>query len=126
MAKELKNYSPTAGDIPAVEGFQKIDQSSLSGATGEAGSSLSDGIGKKISDVAQTVGGVFADHSEKLFGACLLVGYVLVFNSGQLKNWDDFKRFVAILPIFILFYVLINIPKWLNKRKKSKPPSENS
>lgn len=96
------------GNIPSTDEFQRVKDASIGGKTGEP---ERNGFGGKISDVAQTVQGVFANHSEKLFAIIALVGFTLIFYSGNIKTWDDFWRYTVFLGVVLIFYVILLIGK---------------
>ena len=107
MAQEFTPQTDI-GNIPSTDEFQRVKDSSIIGKTGEP---ERNGFSGKISDVAQTVQGVFANHSEKLFAITALVGFTLIFYSGNIKAWNDFWRYTAFLGVVLIFYVVLLIGK---------------
>lgn len=100
MVKEINNITDI-GEIPESNEFQKVNQVSQ-GKTGEPSISK-DGL----SHVADTVKGIFTEHSEKLFALIALVGYTFVFNSGHIQDWDAFYRYSVFLIVIIAFYTIL-------------------
>lgn len=118
MAKEFTDIT-NIGDIPQSGDFQRVNQSPTGGKTGEAQSG--GGISDRVSDVVHTVKGIFADHSEKFFSLVALIGFTLIFYSGNLKDWLDFWRYSAFLGIVICFYSILLLGKWITQKiKKDK------
>ena len=109
MAKEI-NTITNVGVIPESSEFQKVNQVSQ-GKTGEPFSRDRD---SKIPDTVNAIKGIFAKHNEKLLTLTALVGYIFVFYSGNMENWDDFILYVNILPVIIIFYLVLCLVKWIN------------
>ena len=116
MAQEFTPQT-NIGDIPATDKFQRVKDTSIIGKTGEPERSR---IGGKISDVAETVQGVFANHSEKLFAITALVGFTLIFYSGNIKTWFDFWRYTAFLGVVLIFYIVLLIGKKISEKMDKK------
>jgi len=116
MAQEFTPQT-NIGDIPPTDEFQRVKDASISGKTGEPERG---GIGGKISDVAETVQGVFANHSEKLFAITALIGFTLIFYSGNIKAWSDFWRYTAFLGIVLLFYIILLIGSKISEKIEKK------
>jgi hypothetical protein len=114
MAKEFTPQTDV-GNIPATEEFQRVKDAPIKGDTGEP--SRPDWAGKPY-EIAQTVQGIFSNHSEKLFAIIVLIGFTLIFYSGNLKNWCDFWRYTAFLGVFIAFYLILIIAKAIGKKLK--------
>lgn len=115
MAKEFDTQTDI-GNIPSSDEFQRVKQTSTGGKTGEP---IRESISDRVSDVAHTVKGIFAEHSEKLFAIVALIGFTLVFYAGHIENWYDFWRYSAFLGIVFGFYLLLAFGKWI-KNKFSK------
>jgi hypothetical protein len=112
MAKEFDTQT-NIGNIPAGDEFQRVKQTPTGGKTGEP---IRESIGDRVSDVAHTVKGIFAEHSEKLFAIVALIGFTLVFYAGHIKDWLDFWRYSAFLGIILCFYLLLSFGKWLKSK----------
>jgi hypothetical protein len=115
MAKEILSTTDV-GKIPESDEYQRVNQS----PQGKTGEPVSVSIGDRISDVAHTVKGIFSEHSEKLFAITALIGFTLIFYAGNIKNWSDFLRYTAFLGIVLIFYLFLNIGKWICKKFSSK------
>ena len=119
MTKQFEAEPTSAGHVPSLTGFQRIDQSPRGGPTGEP-THLAPPAGH-FYDVAQTVKGVFADHSDKLLAVIALLGFTFVFYAGNLSSWQDFWRYVSFLPIVLVFYTALSIGKaignWLRRKR---------
>ena len=113
MAKEFIPET-NIGDIPENGEFQRVKDTSLPGATGE--SSRNNFVRDKVSDVAQTAQTLFSDHSEKLLTVVALIGFTLVFYSGNIKDWYDFWRYVAFLGVILFFFVLLQIISYVVRK----------
>jgi len=116
MAQEFTPQTDI-GNIPPPDEFQRVRDTSIGGKTGEP---ERNGFGGKISEVAQTVQGIFANHSEKLFAITALIGFTLIFYSGNLKSWHDFWRYTAFLGIVLVFYLLLIFGKFVGKKFSNK------
>lgn len=93
------------GEIPQSPGdFQRVDQV-MRGETGRGvpdtkSEAIPDGLGKAVRDI-------FERHSEKLFSAIALIGFVVVFYAGNIRTMDDFWRYARFLLVIPLFYSLL-------------------
>ena len=112
MAQEFTPQTDI-GNIPPTEEFQMVKDSSVSGKTGEP---ERNGFVGKISEVAQTVQGIFSNHSEKLFAITALIGFTLIFYSGNIKVWCDFWRYTAFLGVVLVFYVILLLGKKIGEK----------
>ncbi len=115
MAKEFDSQT-NIGNIPSSNEFQRVKETATGGKTGEPIREL---ISDRVSDVANTVKGIFAEHSEKLFALIALIGFTLVFYAGHIENWDDLWRYSTFLIVVLIFYLFLLFGKWL-KNKFSK------
>jgi len=116
MAQEFTPQTDI-GNIPPTDEIQRVKDVSIGGKTGEPDRN---GFGGKISEVAQTVHGIFVSHSEKLFAIIALIGFTLVFYAGHIKDWMDFWRYSASLGVILVFYLFLLIGKWLKNRFSKK------
>lgn len=108
MVKEIISTTDV-GRIPESNEYQRVNQSSQ----GKTGEPVSDSFGDRVSDVVHTVKGIFSEHSEKLFAITALIGFTLIFYAGNIKNWSDVLRYTAFLGVVLIFYLLLNIGKWI-------------
>lgn len=115
MAKEILSTTDVGKILESGE-YQRVNQSPQ-GKTGEPVSAF---IGDRVFDVANTVKGIFSEHSEKLFVITALIGFTLIFYAGNIKDWSDFLRYTAFLGVVLLFYLLLNFGKWICKKFSNK------
>ena len=115
MAKEILSTTDV-GKIPESEEYQRVNQA----PKGKTGEPVSASISDRVSDVVQTVKGIFSEHSEKLFAITALIGFTLIFYSGNIKDWSDFLRYTSFLGVVLLFYLLLNFGKWVCKKFPNK------
>ena len=109
MAKEF-DIKTNIGNIPSRNEFQRVKQTSVSGKTGDEITETNNG---KVYAIVDSVKGIFAEHSEKLFSVIALVGFTFVFYAGNIKNWDDFFRYSAFLGVVLIFYLILLLGRWL-------------
>ena len=115
MAKEILSTTDV-GRIPESDEYQRINQT----PQGKTGEPVSASFGDRVSDVAHTVKGIFSEHSEKLFAITALIGFTLISYAGNIKNWSDFWRYTAFLGVVLLFYLALNLGKWICKKFSNK------
>lgn len=104
MAKQF-DIQTNIGNIPSGDEFQNVKQVFTDGKTGEEMKEPSN----KYSDVVNSVKGLFAEHSEKLFSIIALIGFTLVFYAGRINDWEDFKRYSAFLIVVLFFYLILSL-----------------
>lgn len=114
MVQEIDN--PTSvGQSPPSDEFQKIN-ATLKG--GETGTIIDSNYGDKLGFFMGSARGILNEHSGRLFVLVSLIGFVLVFYSGNLEDWKDFWRFIAFLPFVVFFYWLVRVIELRTKSKK--------
>jgi len=113
MTQELLSKT-NVGEIPRSGDFQPVKNILSAGETGTQKYETPN----KYGDFANTVKGLFSDHSEKVFAIVALLGFTLVFYSGQIQDWCDFWRYTAFLLVVITFYCIIQGLNYISRKKK--------
>ena len=118
--KEYRGLPPTnptgLGEVPYAGDFQRIDAPTGKEQPTQVPMTAPTESGR-LTEFAQSVRGLVADHSNKLFGLFALVGFTVVFYSGHILDWADFWRYVASLAAVLVFYGVLSLCQMIKKNQ---------